>query len=522
MPLADFFDRAAVAASHILLGYDHAAFCARVESTTVGLAFGPDIAQNDGQHAADLVIRLYARLYPMIVLHVAPGAEASASALEALATSINPKIEVRRGGGTTNTIVLGRGAPAVTDAFALIYVGSNDWDALVTSDAPLGFSSSGSPFGAGAAAAIACAHVFSAAFGGTSPLGPGILTFSTLEGVSRATSPQLRPEDVNFAQTVLVGLGAIGNAVVWALARSGVRGDIVLVDDQTADLGNLQRYVLAERDDVNARKTDIAMRALNGSLRGIPHPRDYATFVALEGYRWNQVVVAVDSVAGRNSVQASLPRRIVNAWTQLENLGVSEHGSFGGPGACLSCLYLPRGVVPSDHELVAGALRIPERVVPVKDLLYNGAAVPDDMLTLIVERFGLAGADIESFRGEPIRVLYANGICGGALVPLEAVDQASRRHMYVPVAHQSALAGILLAAAAIRQAAFGDAERTLETQIDLRKRITPFTTNIVPADTTGRCICQDPVYVAAYQTKYGKPGAEARRFTTVLHTNGHN
>lgn len=521
MALADFFDRAAVAASHILLGYDDAAFRARVESTNVGLAFGPEITQNDGQHAADMVIRLYARLYPTITLHVAPGAEASASTLEALATLINPKIELRRGGPTTNTIVLGEGAPAVPDASALVYVGSNDWDALVSADAPLGFSSSGSPFGAGAAAAIACAHVFAAAFGATSPLGPGILTFSTLEGVPRATSTQLRAEDVDFARTVLVGLGAIGNAVVWALARSRVRGDIALVDDQTGDLGNLQRYVLAERDDVDERKTDIAMRALNGSLRGRPFPRDYATFVALEGYRWDQLIVALDSAAGRRSVQASLPKRIVNAWTQLENLGVSEHGTFGGPGACLSCLYLPHGVVPSDHELVADALRIPEQVVPVKDLLYNGAAVPDDMLTLIIERFGLAGVDVDRFRGQPIGVLYTNGICGGALVPLEAVDQASRRHMHVPVAHQSALAGILLAAAAIRQAAFGESERTLETRIDLRKRITPYTTNIVPADTTGRCICQDPVYVGAYETKYGKPGSATRCFTTV-HANGHN
>jgi hypothetical protein len=134
----------------------------------------------------------------------------------------------------------------------------------------------------------------------------------------------------------------------------------------------------------------------------------------------------------------------------------------------------------------------------------------------------VTGADVVRFRGQPIRVLYANGICGGALVPPEAVDQTSRRQMHVPVAHQSALAGILLAAAAIRQVAFGESERTLETRIDLRKRITPYTTNVVPADTTGGCICRDPVYVGAYQTKYGKSGSAANRFTTVLHANGHN
>jgi hypothetical protein len=516
MALADFFDRTAVAASQILLGYDDAAFRRLVGTTAVGLAFGPELTENEGRHAADMAIRLLARLYPTIVLYAAPGAEAFADVLGDLARSINPKIDVARAGATAKTIVFGKLASLPSTATSLVYAGSNGWDALVSLTGALQFGGSSNPFGAGAAAAIACADVFATIFGGTSPCGPSDLTLSTLEGAPRATALRRQASEVEFAGAVLIGLGAIGNAVIWALSRSGARGEIHVVDDEPVDLSNLQRYVLAEHNDIAEPKTVVALHHLGGSLRGVPHPQDFATFTATEGYRWDQAIVALDSADGRRSVQASLPRRIVNAWTQLEDLGVSNHGTFGGPGACLACLYLPRDVVPSDHEVVAAALRIPDRVTEVKDLLHNGQPVPDDMLAMIVENFAIVDADIEMFRGKPIRELYSRGLCGGALIPLEAVGQTTRRRMHVPVAHQSALAGILLGAAAIRQAVAGDSDETLQTRIDLRTRLSPYLTLPVLADETGRCICRDRLYVATYREKYGPTKA----YAPLLHANG--
>ncbi|HEY5022591.1 MAG TPA: E2 ligase fold family C protein, partial [Gemmatimonadaceae bacterium] len=235
MALADFFDRTAVAASHILLGYDDAAFRQLVGETAIGLALGPDLSENEGRHSADMAMRLTARLYPTIVLHVAPGAEPLAESLEALARSINPKIDVLRDGATAKSIVLGQSAPPATNAKSVVYVGSNGWDALISLSGPLGFGKSSNPFGAGAAAAIACADVFATVFGAMSPCGRGGLTFSTLEGIPSATSRQLDPGSVEFAGTVMAGQGAIANAAIWSLARSGARGEMHLVDDEALD-----------------------------------------------------------------------------------------------------------------------------------------------------------------------------------------------------------------------------------------------------------------------------------------------
>ncbi|HEY5023082.1 MAG TPA: hypothetical protein VII30_11415, partial [Gemmatimonadaceae bacterium] len=79
-----------------------------------------------------------------------------------------------------------------------------------------------------------------------------------------------------------------------------------------------------------------------------------------------------------------------------------------------------------------------------------------------------------------------------------------------------------LAAAATRQAASGESNRTMQTRIDLRAGLSPYPTTLVLADRTGRCICRDPVYVRAYGAKYGESNAEAKPFAAVLHANGHN
>src|SRR6266403_734495 len=65
-------------------------------------------------------------------------------------------------------------------------------------------------------------------------------------------------------------------------------------------------------------------------------PEKVAEFVRTAGYDWPHVLVALDTAADRRSVQASLPKWIANSWTQPGDLGLSVHGQFDGPGACLS------------------------------------------------------------------------------------------------------------------------------------------------------------------------------------------
>jgi bacteriocin biosynthesis cyclodehydratase domain-containing protein len=63
------------------------------------------------------------------------------------------------------------------------------------------------------------------------------------------------------ATVTIVGCGALGSWTAAGLACAGV-GRIVLIDDDTVELSNLNRQVLFRREDVGRRKVDAAADAL--------------------------------------------------------------------------------------------------------------------------------------------------------------------------------------------------------------------------------------------------------------------
>lgn len=206
------------------------------------------------------------------------------------------------------------------------------------------------------------------------------------------------------------------------------------------------------------------------------------------------VLSAVDSAAARREIQSTLPRWIANGWTQTGDLGVSDHNFLND--ACLACLYLPNAESPSEDEVVATALRVPEYQTQIRDLLYRGLPAPDELLNLITERLGVAADTAASFANRPIRELYVDGICGGALIPA-GVGPAQ---IHVPLAHQSALAGVMLAAHLARRAAGSILPTTQVTRIDVRREVPDHPHQRAGKDVRGICICQDDDYVSAYKT----------------------
>jgi hypothetical protein len=70
------------------------------------------------------------------------------------------------------------------------------------------------------------------------------------------------------------------------------------------------------------------------------------------------------------------------------------------------------------------------------------------------------------------------------------------------LAHQSALAGVLLAAALARSAAGCDPEQTQVTRVDVLKRLADDLTQPAQAGRDGRCLCDDPDYLNIYRNKY--------------------
>jgi Prokaryotic E2 family C/ThiF family len=498
MALADYYARSALAASQVLAGLDEERIRIALESVRVGLAIGTDAAQcTEGRALLDLLIRLLARLYPALVIRGGNGAEGTADDARILAQRINPTIEFPS--VPTVEIVIGD-APPPGGGWPRIFVGSNGWNAFVGIKAPQSLGASENPLGAGVAACFGAANLFRFVFQGAEATLDTDSTFSILGNESHRGGDATLSG--SFGEVVLVGGGAIGNAAAWALSRIPMEGVLHVVDHQAIDLGNLQRYIIAERSDEGAIKVEVLARYFKGKIHAEPHVTKFESFVASKGYTWPRMILALDSSRDRRAAQASLPEWIANAWTQPGDLGVSSHDFLNG--ACVGCLYLPEHTLENEDAIVASSLGVPERLMQIRTLLHDGNGVPRDLLDSIAAARGILIGRLLPFEGRPLRNLYVEGFCGGAVIPLGAVG-TPRQEVHVPLAHQSALAGLLLAAAAVRQALGLNLAGTQVTRIDIMRPLGPYLSQPAAKDQRGICICQDADYREVYKRKYAKP-----------------
>ena len=497
MALPPYYQRAAVAMSQVLHGYDDDAIRRKLQDTAIGISFGPQAANSpDGQALLDLLIRLLARLYPRLFVR-GHNADAHATWLCELAQSINPDIEMVAEKNATFSIVVGDDVPATRSPF--IGVGCRGWRGMVGTEL-LPVADSRNPFGAGIAATLAAANVFRHVFISADLLDRSAMLTAIPDGGNLPT-----PSNVDLGTAnVVCGLGAIGQAVVWALGRVHVRGDLDLVDHESIELDNMQRYVLTAVPDEGQLKTTLAARHLGEQLRVQEHAVPWSEFVARQGYAWNRVVCGVDSAEARRQVQASLPRWICNAWTQPGDLGISRHAF--GHGACVACLYIPRTPTLNEDAIIATALGIPEMplLMRVRELLFRNAGAPDDLLAVIADRRpDVDRAALMKFSGRPLRELYREGFCGGAVLPIGRAGRP-QADVHVPIAHQSALAGVLAAAALVADAMGFRSVRSDSLRVDVLRPL-PSGIRFQPIGPESGCLCQDRDYQRRYEAKWPHP-----------------
>ena len=496
MALADFFPRDVVAISQVLQGFQKDAFVEKLKGVRVAISFGQQAATSrDGRELLDLSVRLAARLYPSLMFAAVPAGDRFADELMALASSINPNIEASKRGTANIGLSIGVDAPAVDTP--TVYAGCDGWLARVGTEGPYRTSDLGNPFGAGFAACLAAANLFRFLFlpDGTTLLDDGI-SFPP----DAASFPSLAASTLTDP-LVLVGVGAVGNSASWALARTPLTGQIYLVDPQVVELSNLQRYVLCARSDERGIKVDIVGKEFGGALQALPHQGTWVSFLGAKGYKWERVLVALDSARDRRAVQGSLPRWIANAWTQVGDLGVSSH-SFLGQDACLACLYLPTQKSKSEDQIIAEGLKVPQFRDQIRLRLGSGQATGKEICDAVAIAWGIPAETLEPYVGRSIRELWVKGICGGGIIPLGEAGHTPSE-LQVPLAFQSALAGMLLAAATVRDVLTdGARRRTSVRRMDvLRPLGNPSPQPALKAG-TGNCICEDRDFVAAYRNKY--------------------
>jgi hypothetical protein len=520
MALAPFLDKITQSASSLLAGFDPTGFTARLGAQRVALALDASAASSaEGRAAAELALDLLARLYPTVdVVPLGPGDELDVFVrlLFEAARRINPLME---GGtsfvaGTAAALVVGTTRAPWNAAETLsVYIGSDGWLAKMSTDQPVGSGATVNPFGAGAAACLGAANLFRAIFGAQLRRGEldRHVTISLIDyalGAVNPPNPSL-PDVVDLGDTFLLGVGAIGHGAVWAWRRTpGLRGTLHLVDDESYDDTNPQRYVDAYAVGLPPMKVDHAAALLRSGpaerLNAVPHPLAWDEYLAeRRDWRLERVALALDSAEDRIFAQVSLPRRILNSWTQADNLGVSRHDFL--TTACVACLYLPTCERPNLDDLVADALKFEgeQGLRLVREYLDTERPLDRAMVAKIAQQVGVAEDVLLPFEGAPLIALYQRAACGGTILRFGGELGAAVRQVEVPMAFQSALAGIMLAAEVVIDAGGLRLDQLpVRTEINLLRPLSGTLCTPESKHPGKRCICQDADFISAYRAKY--------------------
>jgi hypothetical protein len=495
---------------------------AYLRDVTVSLR-AEDGVEADHVHRAGFILatNLCARLYPRLrILAEKSLAEECAS----LALQINADCDISTEPGASSAALVWGGRPNAENS---VTVGANGWSLLVDQYDAINVGRTNIVTTL-AAAAFGVGEVFRMVFapfltsGRTAPA-PGMLNLLTLDD-SDSVLPEL-PDELSLGRVHIAGAGAVGQAALYTLAHTTASGTLVVVDPESISLSNLQRYVLAFDSDIGVSKIQVARRAVAESgLSLVAIDAVWGDHEATAG-KVESVCTALDSASARIGVQAGLPLRIYNAWTQPADIGWSRHESFGDD-ACLACLYLPSGPRPSQHELIARAVRQAElRVlaylscrlpidVPLQSRhiprLANYAAPGDastwlerSILDDIVRDLGIDDTSAASWTGKQLSDFYREGICGGAVLSDRRGEVS--RDIVVPLAHQSAFAGIMLAA-----------QLLISNAPELRQRRSPFFEARLdvlaglpqilsrPRQRTPGCLCSDGDFIRRYREKWSR------------------
>lgn len=488
MALAPYFDRVyAAVGGHLCVSRE--ALTSALENVSVGIRCGPDPRPND-VFVAELSTNLAARLYPRLAIE---GPGTLCTALKDLALQINPDIEFIHDAKSFTTVCVGT---ATGDGG--LFPSATGWVAHLDHSSRRRQGPT-NPYAAGAAASLACAELFRRIFVKSGPerdFSLSLLDFSTDTGASRELARS------TLGEVIFVGIGAIGNAAIWTLARHGsIRGRLLLVDPEDLTLLNLQRYVLGTHKAVSASKVSLAQKAL--AMTGIqtePYPMKLEQFAdSLDFGKLPTICISVDNIEGRRCAQALLPRLVVNGWTGDQALGVSWH-IFSQDTACLACLYHPKGRGLSATEQAAQALGLsPDRAA---QLWVTRQALSEDEIRTAANTLGVDETRLAPWRGKSLGELYTDVVCGAAPLDVAGLGRVET----VPLAHQSAFAGILMAAELLK--------RTQPELVRLSQPEPLVSWDDVlhappavwrkPRAREAGCICGDEDYQNAYRDKWGR------------------
>lgn len=260
----------------------------------------------------------------------------------------------------TVEVMLEREASAATPAYAVLNVGgvvpddsrwttinSNGWLARVSSmPGSLGNDTAlSNPLGAMAAAALGVAEVFKRVYGIDSAQAPLLeateFSLYNLGESDPLQGPEL-PDVVQLPPTLMVGAGAIGNAIALLMTQLPLQGHVHIVDKQTYAQENFGTCVLL--DDPawvgTAKAQGLAQVITSEALVGTFEQAPIAT--AARGPRLRSMAVelvlnALDDVEARRDTQLLWPSVLVDGAINAVGAAVRVHRLDRPRWACMRC-----------------------------------------------------------------------------------------------------------------------------------------------------------------------------------------
>lgn len=509
MALANFFDKTALGASQILKDYERNSFEKTLNNQILAIVFGKNATStHEGNVALELLIRLSARLYPNLQLINTTGSKKVEQKLLKLSRKINPEINLEKQKKPTVYLIAGR-VTFDTSNITSFYIGSKEWVAFFSNRKKLTFSETENPFGSGAAVCFGMANVFRNIFQKQLPKQSKLDSNFSFSVLNYEKNPPKKNQSklegiIDLGEVSLVGVGAIGNSFLWSLKNtpSISEGTLNLIDNEKIDLSNLQRYILSSQDNREDLKVDVAEEFMRGSNIKINKCKEtWQKYTANRG-DWNieKVAVCVDSAEDRISIQASLPKLVFNAWTQIESIGISRHLDFLNQ-MCLACLYLPEDKKRNRSEVVASNLGIVEHEKMIRNYLAEGSPVDKKLLNLVSRANNRDIKELEIYLGQNVEIFHSKVVCGGVLI--QDKSNIKDQSIEVPSAFESALAGILLAAEIVIDAkGIRKNEIPNISRINLLRPISDYINENASKHHLGNCICHDDDFRQIYKKKF--------------------
>jgi adenylyltransferase/sulfurtransferase len=189
------------------------------------------------------------------------------------------------------------------------------------------------------------------------------------------------------SRVLVVGAGGLGSPLALYLAAAGV-GTLGLVDFDVVDLGNLQRQVLYDSDDVGRSKLDVArerLARLNPHVRVVAHACRLDAGNALEIlHDYDVVVDGSDNFPTRYLVNdACVLSGKPDVYGSVYRFEGQVAVFWAGHGPCYRCLYPqppPPGAVPGCAEggvlgVLPGVVGTLQATEAIKLLLGRGESL---------------------------------------------------------------------------------------------------------------------------------------------------